>query len=106
MKQCPYCGHSNNDNATECRKCNGQLVAQQGTVYKSLWVGAERAAAIRSKALSALVLGLLMKVYWGGYGPWPVVDDPRLLSLRDLLEPWLIFGGVILYVIGWILNWV
>ena len=78
---------------------------QTGTVYKSLWVGPEKARAIRSKALSAIVLGILIKVYWGGYGPWPLVDSPTLAQLRTWLEPSLLFGGALAYLLGWILNW-
>ena len=37
-------------------------------VKKPYWIGPERARAIRKKALAAVALGLLLKVYWGGYG--------------------------------------
>ncbi len=107
MKQCPYCGYSNYDAATMCRKCEGSLALQHGgTVYKTLWFGPLKARALRSKALSFLTLGLLIKVYWGGYGPWPVVDNPSLAQIRPWLEPLLIYGGAATYVVGWILNWI
>jgi len=108
MKNCPYCGYANYDNATICRKCDNSFVAQPGTVYqsKSYWMGPERAKVIRRRALSLIVLGLLIKVFWGGYGPWPTVDFPILASLRVYLEPILIFGGAAIYLFGWIVNFI
>jgi hypothetical protein len=107
MKQCTYCGNSNYDQATECRKCQASFSGRSGaTVYKQTMVGPIRAREIRSKALSFIVLGLLIKVYWGGYGPWPVIDDPILASLRAWLDPLFIYGGAFVYVVGWILHWV
>ncbi|HLY62577.1 MAG TPA: hypothetical protein VKV95_17685 [Terriglobia bacterium] len=108
MKNCPYCGFANYDQATECRKCQASFVAVAGQrqTVKSYHFGPVRAHDIRRKALSFLVLGLLIKVYWGGYGPWPVVDNPTLTGLRGLLEPLFIYGGALMYLIGWILNWV
>lgn len=106
MKLCPYCGYANQDHATECRKCEATLVAQAGTLYKSYWVGPVRARDVRNKALSVVVLGLLIKVYWGGYGPWPVIDTPPWASLRPTLETWLLYGGAVAYVLGWILSWI
>ena len=47
-----------------------------------------------------IVLGLLIKVYWGGYGPWPTIDFPVLVSLRAWLEPLLLYGGLGLYIMG------
>jgi len=107
MKQCPYCGYANYDQANECRKCQASLLAGRGaTVYKPNLVGPVKAHEIRRKALSFVVLGLLIKVYWGGYGPWPVIDDPTLVLLRTWFEPLFIFGGATGYIVGWILNWV
>lgn len=107
MKQCPYCGYTNLDTATVCHKCDGSFVSQQPpTVHKSYWVGPEKAQAIRSKALTAIVVGLLIKVYWGGYGPWPVVDYPPWTHIRPWLELLLLFGGVLLYLAGWVLKWI
>lgn len=108
MIRCPYCGHSNLDQDIECRKCQSPLGAYQTTVYKSKahWIGPEKARKIRDKALSVIVLALLIKVYWGGYGPWPVVDNPTLASLRNWLEPILLYGGCAAYVVGWILHFV
>ena len=108
MKHCPYCNFANYDQATECRKCQGSFVSAGGEriTVKSYRVGPQKAHDIRHKALSFLILGLLIKVYWGGYGPWPVVDNPTLTSLRSLLEPLFIYGGALVYVTGWILNWI
>ena len=64
------------------------------------------ARVIRHKALSFIVLGLLIKVYWGGYGPWPVIDNPTLLALRTWLEPLFIYGGAAVYLVGCALNWI
>ncbi|MGH9378107.1 MAG: hypothetical protein ACRD1I_04845 [Terriglobia bacterium] len=50
-------------------------------------------------------MALLMKVYWGGHGPWPVPTDPTLISLRDWLEPLFFNGGIIGYAVGWVLRW-
>ena len=69
-------------------------------------VGPTKAHDIRRKALSFLVLGLLMKVYWGGYGPWPIVEIPILSDLRTILEPLLLYGGLLVYLVGWVLNWI
>ena len=51
-----------------------------------------------------IVLGLLIKVYWGGYGPWPTIDFPILSTIRVYAEPLLLFGGVGLYIIGLLAN--
>ena len=108
MKTCPYCNYSNYDNASVCRKCDNPFVMQQGTVYhgRTYWIGPERAKKLRSRALSLIVLGLLIKVYWGGYGPWPTIDFPVLVSIRVWLEPLLLYGGAALYVFGWIANFI
>jgi hypothetical protein len=106
MRPCPYCGHVNLDNATQCRKCDASLVAQKATIYRPARVGSQKARTIRDKALLILVLGLLMKVYWGGYGPWPVIDYPTLAELRVWLEPLLLYGGAALYALGLILKYV
>jgi hypothetical protein len=59
---------------------------------------------IREKALSAVVIGLLVKVYWGGYGPWPVIDYPPWAQIRPWLEPLLLYGGALGYLMGWVLS--
>jgi hypothetical protein len=107
MKKCPYCGYSNLDSDTECRKCESSLMTT-GTMYsgRKHLVGRYTAADIRGKGLAFIVLGLLMKVYWGGYGPWPVIDNPTLAGLRTWLVPLFIYGGFIAYITGWILNFV
>jgi ribosomal protein L40E len=108
MKQCPYCQFSNYDQATECRKCQASFVSGSGTgkASKPYLVGPQKAHEIRRKALSFIVIGLLIKVYWGGYGPWPVVDYPTLTSLRVLLDPLFLYGGILVYLTGWVLTWV
>ena len=104
MKICPYCGYSNYDRAAACRKCDASLVAAPGTVYHKVrepWITPARAKVIRGRALAILVLGLLMKVYWGGYGPWPTIDVPAFaVTLRAIAEPLLIYGGAALYLFG------
>ncbi len=104
MKICPYCGYSNYDTAKVCRKCDSSLETQSGTVYqgKSYWIGPDKAKHMRSRGLSLVVLGLLVKVYWGGYGPWSPIDFPILVTMRTYLEPILLYGGALLYVFGWI----
>ncbi|MGH9357854.1 MAG: hypothetical protein ACRD1O_01605 [Terriglobia bacterium] len=107
MHRCPRCSFPVYGFAIECAKCHYPLTSG-GTLYapaREPLVGAIRAHEIRRKALAALALALLMKVYWGGYGPWPVVADPTLISLRDWLEPLLFNGGLIGYAAGWILRW-
>jgi len=109
MVKCPYCGQMNYDRATECRKCQGRIGPETlQTIFedKSYWMGPEKAKVLRSKALSAVVIGLLVKVYWGGYGPWPVIDYAPWAEIRPWLDPWLIYGGALLYLIGWVLNWI
>ena len=107
MKLCPFCGYSNYDQAAECRKCQASLVERSDQrIYKTKVVGPVKAHAVRSKALSFIVLGLLMKVYWGGYGPWPVIDNPTLALLRTWLEPLFMYGGAVGYLTGWVLNWI
>jgi hypothetical protein len=108
MKRCPYCGHSNVEHAKECRKCEASLVSSPGRTYVPPvhLFGSVRARDVRSKALAMVALGLLMKVYWGGYGPWPVLDTPPLAGIRPWLEPVLIYGGIVLYAVGWLLNWI
>ena len=102
MKTCPYCGYANYDGASACRKCDGSFIVQNATVYQDRphRISPARAKAIRSQALTMIVLGLLIKVYWGGYGPWPTIDFPILATLRVYLEPLLIFGGAALYAFG------
>jgi hypothetical protein len=109
MKKCPYCGYSNNyDNATVCRKCDGSFVKEVRTVYqgRTYWMGPERARVIRGRALFMIVLGLAIKLYWGGYGPWPTIDFPILVTLRAFLEPLLLYGGAAIYLFGWIVNFI
>jgi len=108
MKSCPYCGYSNYDDATVCRKCDNSFFATGGTVYhgRTYWIGPDRAKVIRSRALVMIVLGLLVKVYWGGYGPWPTIDFPILVTLRAFLEPLLLYFGGVLYIFGWIAAYV
>ncbi|MFZ0963477.1 MAG: hypothetical protein WAO35_21660 [Terriglobia bacterium] len=107
MKSCPYCNYSNYDNATVCRKCDASFVApEHGTVDRpsGYWMGPQRAKTIRSRALAMIVLGLLIRVYWGDFGPWQPVDFPILLTLRSFLQPILLYGGAALYIFGWIVR--
>jgi len=109
MKRCPYCRHPNHPTAIQCRECENFLVSPGGTIYcpgKPMLVGPEKAHEMRNKALVAIVLGLLVKVYWGGYGPWPVVDYPTLVSFRAWMEPWLLYGGTAGYFVGCLLRWI
>ncbi|MGA2610133.1 MAG: hypothetical protein ABSH01_22045 [Terriglobia bacterium] len=106
MKLCPCCGYSNFGNTTHCRKCHGPLVSQPATtvLQKSYWIGPEKARVIRNKALAAVILGLMVKVYWGGYGPWPVIDYLPWAQIRPWLEPLLLYGGGVGYLAGWVLS--
>jgi hypothetical protein len=107
MKECPYCGYANQDTATACRKCEGSSLRQAPPAYyRTYRAGPEKAREIRRGALSAIILGLMIKVYWGGYGPWPVIDYPPRRSIRPPLEPALLGGGVLLYLAGWVLKWI
>ncbi len=105
MKTCPYCGYSNYDQASSCRKCDGPFVV--GTLadhpeQRAHRINPRHAHWLRNHALSMVVIGLLMKVYWGGYGPWPTIDLPILATIRYYAEPLLILGGLSLYLLGWI----
>ena len=108
MKKCPYCNYSNYDTATVCRKCDNAFVVESATLYSGRphLISPLRAKALRSQALSMIVLGLLIKVYWGGYGPWPTIDFPILVTTRVFAEPILLYGGAALYVFGWIANFI
>jgi hypothetical protein len=107
MKVCAYCGCSNYDHATACRKCDASF-ASPGTLYqgRAYLFGPRHAHHLRSRALSLIALGLLMRVYWGGYGPWPVIDYPPFAHIRPWLEPLLLYGGAGLYLVGWIARFV
>lgn len=106
MIKCKYCGFMNYDYADECRNCRAGLRTMGGTVYteKKYLLDPGQARKIRDLALTALVIGLLMKVYWGGYGPWPVIDNPTLQGIRGWLEPLLIYAGAISYLLGIIVT--
>jgi hypothetical protein len=106
MIQCGHCGIYNKDSATECSKCGARLARIPRPPTQTHRVGPVKSKVIRDKALTAIVIGLLLKVYWGGYGPWPVIDIPVLSSIRPWLEPLLLYGGVVGYVVGWVLSWV
>ena len=107
MSRCPHCSFPYYGYALECAKCHFPL-AQGGVLYaaaRAPLVGEHKARDIRRKALAFVALALLMKVYWGGYGPWPVSADPTLLSLRHWLEPLFFNGGIVGYAAGWVLRW-
>jgi len=59
---------------------------------------------MRSRALSAVVLGLMVTVYWGGHGPWPVIDYPPWAEIRPWLQSLLLYGGGVGYFAGWVLG--
>ncbi len=42
-------------------------------------------------------MGLFITVYWGGYGAWPVIDNPNLANLRSLVRTFLAVRGS-----GWV----
>lgn len=107
MDRCPRCSFPIFGFALECAKCHYPL-ARGGTLYapaRAQWFGVERAHDVRRKALAFLIIALLMKVYWGAHGPWPVATDPLLVSLRDVLEPVFFIGGLAGYAVGWVLRW-
>ena len=106
MKQCPQCGVFNDDFSQDCRQCRSPLHVYPVVAHKAYWMGPEKAKPLRNKALSLIVLGLLMKVFWGGYGPWTVMDNPTLAGLRTWLEPLLLYGGAAGYMLGWVLNFI
>ena len=106
MIQCGHCGIYSPDGVTECTKCGARLAIVLPRLRESHRFGPAKAKEIRDKALIVVVLGLLIKVYWGGYGPWPVIDVPILAGIRLWLEPLLLYGGALGYVVGWVLNWV
>jgi hypothetical protein len=104
VKTCPYCGYANYDQATSCRKCDGPFVVadSDGENARRQHINPHKARWVRNHALALVAIGLLMKVYWGGYGPWPVIDLPILASIRVYAEPILILGGLAFYLLGWI----
>ena len=107
MKICPYCGVSNVDGASTCYKCESSLNHQTGTVYsgKRRLIDPLQAKYVRDRGLALLVLGLMIKVYWGGYGPWSPIDTPTLVDIRPWLQPLLIYGGIVIYAAGWALKY-
>jgi hypothetical protein len=111
MKSCSYCGNANDDNAIQCRRCDAYFV--KPVVYsvrplapKGYWMGPEVGRSIRNKALAAIVLGLMIRVYWGGHGPWPVIDYAPWAGLRPWLERFLLAAGCAGYITGWVLNFI
>jgi hypothetical protein len=107
MKSCPYCGQANYPAAMECRKCQAPFISHNGTVYcapRQPAVHPGTAHEVRNNALAAVAIGLLMMVYWGGSGPWPVIDNPALASFRTWAQPLLLYGGGLGYLVGWLLQ--
>ena len=108
MKLCPYCGYANREDATQCRRCDASFLRrpEPPMAPKSYWVGPAKAQTVRRYALALLTLGLLMKVCWAGYGPWPVIDYPPCAEMRHWLEPVLLYLGAAGYVCGWVLRFI
>ncbi len=106
MKYCPYCGFANEDSRDDCFKCGTSLVAGEEPKIKTLRFGPYKAHSLRRKAIGYFVLGLMMKVYWGGYGTWTPYDTDLIASLRTWIQPTLLYGGALTYVIGWVINWI
>ncbi len=106
MKYCPYCGYANEDTRDDCVKCSTSLVQREEPKIKVYRFGPLKAHDIRKKALGYFVLGLMVKIYWGGYGTWTPFDTDLLASLRAWIQPVLLYGGALVYAVGWILNWV
>ena len=106
MKYCAYCGYQNEDFVSSCIKCGTSLERMPEVKIRTLRFGSYKAHELRKKALGYLVLGLMIKVYWGGYGTWTPYDTDLLASLRTWVQPALLYGGIITYIAGWILNWI
>jgi zinc-ribbon domain len=106
MKRCSYCGHTNLDEMTDCVKCGASLAPLRIAEVKTYRFGPEKGRELRKKALGYFVLGLMVKVYWGGYGTWTPYDTDLLMSLRQWVQPVLLYGGALAYVMGWVINWI
>jgi hypothetical protein len=107
MKTCAYCGYSNPDDRVDCFKCGTSLAPlPKIEEIKRYRFGPDRAHELRKKALGYFVLGLMVKIYWGGYGSWTPYDTDLLMNLRHWIQPALLYGGALAYVIGWVLKWI
>jgi hypothetical protein len=106
MKHCAYCGFANPDERVDCLKCGTSLVPRPAVEIKTLRFGPEKARELRRKALGYFVLGLMIKVYWGGYGTWTPYDTDLLMSFRHWIEPVLLYGSALVYLAGWPLAWI
>jgi zinc-ribbon domain len=106
MKFCAYCGNSNLDTATTCSKCGTSLESFTPIEVKAYRFGPNKAWELRHKAIGYFLLGLMIKIYWGGYGTWPVYDNDFLMSIRPWAEPVFLYGGAAAYILGWILRWI
>jgi hypothetical protein len=105
MKTRAYCGFTNPNDRVDCFKC-GTFLAPFATIEVQRYrFGPEKARELRRKALGYLVLGLMIKVYWGGYGTWTPYDTGLLVSFRQWLEPALLYGSALVYLAGWVLAW-
>ncbi len=102
MKPCPSCGLSNKDEATECWKCGQQFLTF--VAQKRYRFGPDRARGLRGRALRFLMLGLALKLVWGGYVDWQIWDHPAFAAVRRWLVPLFIFGGLAVYLLGWVLT--
>ncbi len=106
MKSCAYCGYSNEDFVQTCVKCGTSLESLPKIEIKTYRFGPAKAHDLRKKAIGCFVLGLMIKVYWGGYGTWTPYDTDFLMSLRTWIQPVLLYGGALTYAVGWVLNWI
>ena len=106
MKTCAYCGFSNPDDRVDWFKCGTSLAAFPTIEVQRHRFGPEKARELRKRALGYLVLGLMIKVYWGGYGIWTPYDTDLLASLRQWLEPVLLYGSALVCLAGWVLAWI
>jgi hypothetical protein len=105
VKNCAYCGFSNPDDRVDCFKCGNSLAPLPTLQTKTYRFGPDKARQLRRKALGYFVLGLMIKVYWGGYGSWTPYDTDLLASFRQWVEPVLLYGSALVYFAGWVLAY-
>jgi hypothetical protein len=106
MKSCAFCGYANEDVVQSCVKCGTSLESLPKIEIRTLRFGPYKAHDLRKKAIGFFVVGLMIKVYWGGYGTWEPYDTDLLMNVRTWIQPALLYGGAITYAVGWVLNWI